>query len=127
MLYYIVFLALKSPKNRAFATTHFEDPFTSFTTTSYYMNYTSFDHYEYFEDNTTTILLYEYTINPIDLEKTDHDLEMDNDDDLEKKDYAHFGLIDKLGSKHNEADSKGRRVKNALLILLVLQYTLLKV
>ena len=125
MLYYIVFLTLLS-KTRAFATTQFEDPFTSFTTTSYYMNYTSFDHYEYFEDITTTIL-YEYTINPIDLEKTDHDLEMDNDDDLEKKDYAHFGLIDKLGSKHNEADSKGRRVKNALLILLVLQYTLLKV
>ena len=126
MLYYIVFLTLLS-KTRGFATTQFEDPFTSFTTTSYSMNYTSFDHYEYFEDTTTTILLYEYTINPIDLEKTDHDLEMDNDDDLEKKDYAHFGLIDKLGSKHNEADSKGRRVKNALLILLVLQYTLLKV
>ena len=36
----------------------------------------------------------------------DHDLETkeedNNDDDLEKKDYAHFGLMDKLGSNKNK-------------------------
>ena len=59
------------------------------------------DH-KYFEDTTN-----ENTFKPIDLEKMDHDLETkeeedNNDDDLEKKDYAHFGLMDKLGSNKNK-------------------------
>ena len=61
----------------------------------------------------------------------DHDLETkekdNNDDDLEKKDYAHFGLIDKLGNNNN-AESGGQILKNALFIHhLLLQYIIFKV
>ena len=127
-----VFFALIS-ELQAFSTSHYyEDTLQSFGTssnnllnpTTEFYHYEDFTDHKYFEDTTNTI-------KPIDLEKMDHDLETkeedNNDDDLEKKDYAHFGLIDKLGNNNN-AESGGQILKNALFIHhLLLQYIIFKV
>ena len=67
----------------------------------------------------------------------DHDLETkeeedNNDDDLEKKDYAHFGLMDKLGSNKNKNcwiwRSNFEKCSISLFIhYLLLQYIIFKV
>ena len=106
-------------------------------TTSFYVDHSeTTDSYDYdFEhsddDETTTYAEYEYLDyeNTNDLEKIEAnpDLEKEDQFDLEKKDYTHYGLIDKLGG--DDAKSKGhQQVMSridyfvALIALKLLQY-----
>ena len=101
------------PKIKAFSSTEHQH------TISYYVDHDhseatefydyNFDHSD--DDETTTYAEYEYLDyeNTIDLEKIEAnpDLEKEDQSDLEKKDYTHYGLIDKLGG--DDAKSKGHQ------------------
>ena len=93
----------------------------------YYANETTefYEYEDYFETGTYAeheYLDYENIMESIDLEKVDPDLERDEQFDLEeKKDYTHYGLIDKLGGD-GDAKSKGHyKESNHLVFLLIAQ------